>query len=96
MKLKKNTHTACNHLYMAFKKIKQLDELKKRKKKKGPSEKQMKKWNSEGTEPCSLSEEEFMNQGKNWSCEKYLFRIGYRMYVFNRVGLSFKSLNTRL
>lgn len=37
--IKKNTNTACNHLYMVFKKIKQLDELKK---KKDPSEKQMK------------------------------------------------------
>lgn len=29
--IKKNTNTACNHLYMVFKKIKQLDELKKKK-----------------------------------------------------------------
>ena len=51
------------------------------------------KRNSEGTEPCSLSQEEFMNQGKNSSWEKYLFRIGYKMYVFNRVGLSFREGN---
>ena len=34
-----------------------------------------------------------MNQGKNSSWEKYLFRIGYKMYVFNRVGLSFREGN---
>ena len=69
-------------------KNKQINKLK-NKKKQETNEKR----NSEGTEPCSLSQEEFMNQGKNSSWEKYLFRIGYKMYVFNRVGLSFREGN---